>query len=62
MQPKPYVPRTDLGFPDRRRASRFEVCFNDEAEVECWERGDRSDGLEAARTPAPLERPVRSGS
>ncbi len=37
-----YIPRTDLGFPDRRQKGRLEVRFTDEADVERWELGDRS--------------------
>ena len=42
----PYVPRTDLGFPDRRRSSRFELCFLDEAEIESWENCERVEEVE----------------
>ncbi len=48
-QPKDeaYIPRTDLGFPDRRKKSRIQTIFADEAEVELWEMRDGRE-LEAA--------------
>ena len=43
---EPYIPRTDLGFTDRRRSNRFELCFTDEAEIERWECSERVEDLE----------------
>ena len=42
----PYIPRTDLGFVDRRRSNRFELCFTDEAEIESWEYSERVEDRE----------------
>ena len=49
---KTYIPRTDLGFPDRRTSNRFEWSFSDEADAEQWERDDRSDRVDLGATPS----------
>ncbi len=56
---EPYIPRTDLGFTDRRRSSRFELAFADEAEIESWERSERIDGLERGATATSDREPSR---
>ena len=43
-----YIPRTDLGFTDRRKSTRLNLSFTDELEAEDWDRSDKFEQLAVA--------------